>query len=320
MTDGHTRNAGPRSSAVLIALLAALALPAAAGAASPPSLSTGPARQLSYSSVTLTGSINPRGQDTTYFFQYGPTRAYGSQTGLADAGAGSKAVHVSLSVGGLQPVSRYHYRLIAVNATGASTGGDGTFTTTAVPLSLQILAAPNPVPFGGSATVQGTLSGTGNGNRAVVLQANPFPYTQGFANLGNPQLTNSTGTFAFPVLGLAQATQFRVVTAGSPLVASPVIIEGVTVRVSAHVARTRRRHYARIYGTVTPAEDGMQIGILKVSHGRYVLVAGTILRHGSASSSRFSRVVHVTSGIYRVLARVTDGAHSSAYGAPLRIG
>jgi len=34
--------------------------------------------------------------------------------------------------------------------------------------------------------VQGTLSGTGGGNRAVVLQGEVFPFSAGFQNLGNP--------------------------------------------------------------------------------------------------------------------------------------
>jgi hypothetical protein len=104
-------------------------------------------------------------------------------------------------------------------------------------------------------------------------------------------------------------------------VSSPVAVESVAVRVSAHVAGTSRRHFARIYGTVTPAEVGMQIGIVRVVHGRYVLVAGTLLKPGTASASRFSRVVHVARrGIYKVLARITDGIHVSAYSQAMRIG
>jgi hypothetical protein len=305
-----------------LALMAALALSASAQAAGPsPTVTTGGTLNLSFASVTLTGTINPNGSNTSYFFQYGTTTQYGTLTPVADAGAGSKSVGVSVGVTGLQPVTQYHYRLIAVNSGGSIVGRDRTFFTTAIPLSLQILAAPNPVPFGGTATVEGTLSGTGNAGLAVVLQANPFPYTAGFTNVGNPQLTSATGGFAFPVLGLAQATQFRVVTTTAvPPVISPVFQEGVTVLVSAHVARTHRRGFARIFGTVTPAQDGTEVAIETVRHGRYVLVAGTGLRHLSASSSRFSSVVRATRGVYRVLVLAKDGAHSSSYSSPLRIG
>jgi hypothetical protein len=275
---------------------------------------------VSYGTATLTGAVNPKGQDTSYFFQYGPTKAYGFQTGVADAGAGSSSVHVSLPVSGLQPVTLYHFRLLAVNATGASTGGDGFFTTKKIPLSLAILAAPNPVIYGGSMFVEGTLAGTGSAGAPVVLQANPFPYLQGFADIGNPELTMANGSFSFPVFGLTQNTHFRVVTVSGHSVASPVALELVAVRVRSRVARTGRRHFARFYGTVTPAEDGAHIGILRIIHGRGVLIGGTLLRHHNATSSSFSRVVRVQSGAYRVLAQVTSGAQVSNYSRTLLIG
>ncbi|HEY3828647.1 MAG TPA: hypothetical protein VGL57_05575 [Solirubrobacteraceae bacterium] len=326
MTKSKTRYARREGASTLglplLALLAllALALPANALAASAPAVATGAARSVSYSSATLTGSVNPHASNTTYYFQFGITSAYGAQTALAVAGAGAAAVPVSAAVTGLEPLTVYHYRLIAVNATGASTGAERTFKTAKVPLSLAILVAPNPTVFGSTATVQGTLSGTGNAGRAVVLQQNPFPYTAGFANVGNPELTTTTGGFSFPVVGLTQATQFRVVTTTNPPVISPITIEGVAVAVSAHVGRAHRRHYARIYGTVTPAVDGMEVGIMRVIGGRNVLVSGTILRHLSTTTSRFSRTIRVKRhALYRVFVKVTNGAQTSNYSLPLFI-
>ena len=88
----------------------------------------------------------------------------------------------------------------------------------------------------------------------------------------------------------------------------------------AHVGRTRRRHYARIYGTVTPAVNGAEVAVMRITGGRNQLVAGTTLRHRNATSSRFSRVVRVHRGaVYRVLVRVTNGAQVSNYSEPLFI-
>jgi hypothetical protein len=203
---------------------------------------------------------------------------------------------------------------------GASTGKDRTFKTAKAPLSLQILGAPNPVPYGSTATIQGTLSGTGNGAREVILQSNPFSYTQGFLNTGNPEITTATGGFSFPVTGMLQATQFRGITAGKSAVVSPILTEGVAVGVTAHVRHTSQSHRVRIYCTVTPAETGMEVGIMRVKHGHDVLVAGTILQHKSASSSTYSHIMRIVpGGVYVVLVRVTDGSHASAYSTPLRI-
>jgi hypothetical protein len=311
----------PAGLAALAALASVgMAMCAPAQAATRPAVSTGGAKEVSYASATLTGLLNPNGSDASYYFQYGPTRLYGGQTAIADAGAGTHRVSVRLPITGLQPLTQYHFRLVAVNALGAVAGADETLLTTKVPLSLQILTSPNPVLFGGTVTVQGTLSGTGNANRAVVLQAITFPANLGFANVGNPELTTATGGFSFPIVGLLQATQFRVMTTTNPPVVSPVAFENVAVRVESHVARTNRAHFARFFGTVTPAVDGMHVGILRIVHGRGVLVGGTVLRHRNASTSKFSRVVPVQRGVYRVLVRVINGAQVSNYSQPLVIG
>jgi len=302
------------------ALLAgALTQASVAAAATRPSVVTGAAQQIGYATATLTGTVNPNASDASYYFQYGPTAAYGEQSAIADAGAGTKKLAVSLSVGGLQPLTLYHFRLVAVNAAGVSFGSDKTLLSTKVPLSLQILATPNPILYGGSLTVQGTLSGTGNGAREVVLQADSFPFSAGFQDLGNPELTTAAGSFSFPVLGLLSGTEFMVATTTSPPVLSPVWDETVAVKVVAHIGRTRRAHFARIYGQVTPAENGMKVGILRTVHGKGVLAGGTILHPLGAGSSGFSRVVHVVPGVYRVLVRVSSGALSSNYSQPLVI-
>jgi hypothetical protein len=309
-----------RALALGVTVLAAAALPATASAAGQPRANTGGARDISYASATLAGGVNPNGSNTSYYFQYGPTRAYGSQTAISDAGSGSGNVPVRLAITGLQPITVYHYRLVAVNASGVSTGSDNSFKTTVVPLSLAILAAPNPVTFGGSVTVQGTLSGTGNANRAVVLQANTFPFTAGFQSVGNPELTTATGSFSFIVPSLEQITQYRVFTTTNAPVVSPVTTENVAVRVTSHVARTKRPGFARIYGTVTPGVIGAQVGILRIAQGHGILAGGTIVKARNSISGQFSRVVRVKRGAYRVLIKVAPGGVVSAYGTPLLIG
>ena len=326
LTAGHDRRertGGARrrraAASMAVTVLAALAVAVPAEAASKPTLSTGGAKLVTFDSATVTGSINPQGSGTSYYFQYGPTRAYGGQTAIGSAGAGTKSVPVAVAIGGLAPLTIYHYRLVAVNAEGTTLGSDRSFQTTKVPLSLAILASPNPVVFGGPVVIQGTLSGTINAGRKVILQGNAFPFTAGFQNIGNPELTNATGGFSFTLLGAAATEQFRVVTTTNPPVISPVATEVVAVKVDSHVARTRRHGFARIYGTVTPAENGAQIGILRIIHGRGVLAGGTILKPHGATASSFSRVVRVHKGVYRVLARVVGAPQASNYGQPLLI-
>jgi hypothetical protein len=309
---------------VALAFAFALALAASTGqAASPtaPSVSTGSVSNVTFSSAILDGSVDPRGQETNYAFQYGPTRSYGSQTPLSPAGNGTKTLRVSQSVSGLQPLTTYHYRIVASSQAGTTNGRDRTFTTPAIPLSLVITGVPDPVVFGNSFLVEGTLSGTGAGNHEIVLQANPYPYLGGFQIVGNPEVTNPTGGFSFPFLGLLESAQLRVVTVGKPEVSSPPVLENVAVRVSFHVRSVGRPGFVRLYGTVAPAEVGALVGFqLLVPGHRSVNEGGTSVKAGTPTVSRFSRVVRLhRRGLYRALIQVPPGAHVSNYSTPILV-
>jgi hypothetical protein len=314
-------HAAPGLLALALAVLAsALAGAAPAAAAPSPVASTAASSNVTYSSAIVFGNVNPRGQDTNFVFQYGTSRSYGSQTPLSPAGSGEGSIRVSQTITGLQPLTTYHYRILATSSGGASTGNDRSFTTGSVPLSLAIAGVPNPVPFGGTLVVEGTLSGTGAANHAVMLQSNPFPYLTGFQAVGNPQLTNAAGGFSFPYLGLQQNAQIRVLTVGKPEVSSPVIVEGVAVRVSFHARSTGRRGYARLYGAVAPAEVGALVGFQLLTPGRSLNVGGTVVTAGTPTVSRFNRVVRIgRRGLYRALIKVSDGAHLSSYSPPILI-
>ena len=288
-----------------------------APAATPPTASTSPATNISYSGAILHGVVNPHGESTNYLFEYGTTHKYGAQTLISPAGSRSGPVAVSQALGGLLPFTTYHYRIIAINPAGPVVGSDKSFTTAAIPLTVAITGVPNPVLDGSLFTVEGTLSGTGAANHQVVLQTNPFPYTAGFKDVGDPQITNTLGGFSFAFAALTENTEIRVVTLDTPSISSPVLLESVSVHVSLHVRSTRRRGFARLFGSVTPAQVGATVGfqLLRAGH-RSVNVGGTIVGAGST----FSRVVHVVPGLYEALVQVKDGAHVASYSAPALIG
>ncbi len=84
-------------------------------------------------SAMLTGTVNPRLSDTSYYFEFGTTVEYGRRAPVpaADAGTGNDPVDVSQFVSGLAPATTYHYRLVAESAGGTDHGDDATFTTSA---------------------------------------------------------------------------------------------------------------------------------------------------------------------------------------------
>jgi hypothetical protein len=77
----------------------------------------------------LNGTVNPRGYDAKYYFQYGLTTSYGSTTSEGDAGAGQSAVAESATITGLVPGHIYHYRIVGTSGGVTSDGSDRTVAT-----------------------------------------------------------------------------------------------------------------------------------------------------------------------------------------------
>jgi hypothetical protein len=73
--------------------------------------------------------VNPNGRSTTYYFQYGTTRSYGSLTASQAVRPRRTAVNVAANLGGLRAGTTYHYRIHASNASGTACGSDRSFTT-----------------------------------------------------------------------------------------------------------------------------------------------------------------------------------------------
>ena len=115
-----------------VALALAMTITAVALAAASPGVKTGKATAIGNTTATLNAQVNPNGAHTGYLFQYGPTVDYGLTTASRSAGSGTKFVAVSTAVSGLTPGTLYHYRVLALNGSGAATGTDHTFTTTGI--------------------------------------------------------------------------------------------------------------------------------------------------------------------------------------------
>jgi WD40 repeat protein len=93
----------------------------------PAATTTGPGEVL-FKEASLEGDVDPSGLQTTYFFKYGTTEAYGSTT-AAFAIDGEAPTPVSADVFDLQPNTTYHFRLVASNSIASVEGSDETFTT-----------------------------------------------------------------------------------------------------------------------------------------------------------------------------------------------
>jgi hypothetical protein len=100
----------------------------------PPETETGAATDVTETRAVLNGTINAMGLQTTYYFEYGTTTAYGSRIPVAIeavAGGGRVVKAFSRTITGLAAGTTYHFRLVATNSVGTTEGQDRTFATVA---------------------------------------------------------------------------------------------------------------------------------------------------------------------------------------------
>jgi hypothetical protein len=82
--------------------------------------------------ATLHAAVDPRGEDTTVYFQYGTSSCTVNPSACAeipappgtDIGSGSEDRSISVLLQNLQPGTTYYYRVVAVSSVGETTGPD----------------------------------------------------------------------------------------------------------------------------------------------------------------------------------------------------
>jgi hypothetical protein len=181
-----------------------------------PEVVTGNATNITGSTATLDGTVNPHGGTTTAQFEYGTTTAYGSLVNVTPApGSGINPVPVSANLSNLQPNTVYHYRLIASSAGGQVQGNDATFTTGGVAPTVVTAAATNVTD------VAAILNGTVNPNALATTAYFEYgltaaPYTQ-TAPVPDPGSGSSAVPVAANINGLLPSTtyHFRLVAQNS---------------------------------------------------------------------------------------------------------
>jgi len=173
-------------------------------------------------------------------------------------------------------------------------------------------------------SIVGSIHGTGGAGSAVVLQANPFPFTGGFQIVGNPQLASATGTFQFDVGSVPETTEFRVVGVGSgqPLV-SDTLTEFVQLAVTMTVARGSGGGTGTAIGfsgLIRPAEAGSRVSVQRLVGSRWMLVAATRSQPAATDGSSYAITLHLThSGLYRVFAASVEGGHLANSSLPTSV-
>ncbi len=111
----------------------------------------------------IAGSFNAEaeGNDTHYYFEYGPTAAYGYVAPMApvDAGTGTSVVNAQAELRLLRPLTEYHYRLVVADATGRTLGPDKKLET--LPPIPNVFTGASVNVGTGTATLMGSVNPEG---------------------------------------------------------------------------------------------------------------------------------------------------------------
>ncbi|GIK78242.1 MAG: hypothetical protein BroJett022_19320 [Actinomycetes bacterium] len=199
MSEGRSiRSRRPGAAAVLVILAALLFGGCAFGV-------TQPATDVGATTATVTGLVaDTEDGASTYWFEYGPTKSYGSETTHRAITISDRDGHpVSEELTGLDPETKYHYRLCAKSEHPVC-GIDYAFTTGAGPAELEITAAPDLYPDF-DPQVPDYVTRCNNGPVDVTVEA---PVDTAVAVDGGPA-RNGTFTTTVP---LASGQEFELAT------------------------------------------------------------------------------------------------------------
>ena len=283
----------------LVATVAALLMTSGTAMASVPTATTGGASAITQTTVHLTGSVKPNGENTVWHFEVGPTTSYGINTPDQPVAAGSGTTNVAADVTGLTPGTQYHFRLVATNASGSIPGKDKTFKTRP---AVSIATSGSTFLWSHSITITGQVFGTAVAAITVSLQENPYPFG-GFSEVSTTT-TDTTGHYQFirPVLS---NTAYRVVAQTKPAGTSATAFayEQDPVSLKASTSRPRRGKSVLFTGFSQPPRIGADVFIQRLGKRgwRTVLRAKLAQTTAPAAASFAARLSgrRVVSGAYR---------------------
>lgn len=128
-----------------------------------PKANTEAATALTQTTATLAGVVNPQGETTQYYFEYGAASVSEHTTAVTSLGASDfSGHHLAVAIAGLAAGNEYHAQLVAVYgvAKTLALGGEMTFTTLAPTAPTATTSAAGAVGET-AATLMGTVDPNG---------------------------------------------------------------------------------------------------------------------------------------------------------------
>jgi hypothetical protein len=286
-----------------------------AASAATPAVVTGSATSISNTKATLNGTVKAGGQPTSYAFQYGLTSSYTAQTASHSVGSGNTNVKVNAAISRLIPGTSYHFRVVALNASGFAVGADHTFKTTGHPPP-GVFTGPAVNVTRHSALLTGAVS-TGGASTTYHFDVGTSP----FAVSHTPSVTlapsNNVVYVVAPAVSLADHTlyHYRLVASNSSGTIAGSDIVFATSRFAPGLTRNTRHprsrpHLLTIGGSLQlptgfpPSQACQGVVRIQVQKGSHTVISTQVFV--ASSSCRYGTRVIVprsVSGTVHVRAR-----------------
>ena len=166
------------------------------------------ATNVTTTSATINGSVNPNYLSTVITFEYGTTTSYGSTaTATQSPATGNTVTNVSADITGLSAGTVYHLRVKAVNSLGTTYSSDVTFTTLGQVPTVTTLAATN------ISTTNASVNGTVNANYLSSVVTYDYGTTTGYGSTvtatQSPVTGNSNTSVSANITGLTLGTTYH---------------------------------------------------------------------------------------------------------------
>jgi phosphodiesterase/alkaline phosphatase D-like protein/DNA-binding beta-propeller fold protein YncE len=265
-------------------------------------------------SAVLSGVVGGEGKAAKYYFEWGTSEAYGSATATETAGSGEEAVQAQL--GGLQPGTNYHYRLVVENENGGNVGVDREFTTLPAVEALSTGPAQAITPTGATLTGSlrpadvdthydfewGTTSSFGSTTPVVDAGAGKAPVAAESALSGlRPNTTYDYRLVGSDAYGITDGLEESFTTAGPPRIMTElptgITHEAATIRAKVNPDELETRYHFE-YGET-------------IAYGNEVPVGGAMLLAGHSSVAVSASLSGLKIGAtyhYRVVASNSAGS------------
>jgi hypothetical protein len=268
---------------------------------------TGTPSGVTETSATLTGTVDPDGHTTSWYFEYGTSTRYGTKTASHDAGSSIGAKSVTIPINGLTPGTAYHVRIVATSSAGTVYGADVAFSTAGPPVTISASAAT--AIYRHRVTLRGRAS-----SRQANVPVGLFAARVGggsFASLATV-LTGADGTWSF-VVRPPIATTYKVLFAGGSAVATVSVRPAVSL-----VSLGRGRFSTHVSGARSFVHRVVQLQRHRLD-GRWVTISRNRLNSRSTATFR-PRLAHGRSQLRVVIGSAqVGGGYVAGYSAWLTI-